>query len=81
MVHKSSDAYASSGTLLYQSRLFVILNNFFSGLQGLAKLRYVDLSFNSLIGSNIFESLGASIEVIDILSSNMSGAIQDSGKQ
>uniref|UniRef100_K3Z3Q7 Leucine-rich repeat-containing N-terminal plant-type domain-containing protein n=1 Tax=Setaria italica TaxID=4555 RepID=K3Z3Q7_SETIT len=45
---------------------------------GLAKLRYVDLSFNSLIGSNIFESLGASIEVIDILSSNMSGAIQDS---
>jgi hypothetical protein len=45
------------------------------------KLRYLDLSGNSLIGNNIFESLGKlpSLEIIDIHSSGMSGALQDSG--
>ncbi|CAN6352192.1 unnamed protein product [Urochloa humidicola] len=50
----------------------------FDGLQGLTKLRYLNLSFNSLIGNSIFASLGASIEVINIYSSNMNGAIRNS---
>jgi len=57
-----------------------IVHKNFSGLQGVTKLRYLDLSDNSLTGNNIFESLGKlpSLEVINIHSSSMSGALQDS---
>jgi len=53
----------------------------FDSLQGVTKLRYLDISDNSLTGNNIFESLGKlpSLEVINIHSSSMSGALQDSG--
>ncbi|CAL5092651.1 unnamed protein product [Urochloa decumbens] len=52
----------------------------FDGLQRLTKLRYLNLSENSLIGNNILESLGklASLEVINFHSSSISGALQDS---
>lgn len=60
---------------------YIIVHKNFSGVQGVTKLRYLDLSGNSLIGNNIFESLGKlpSLEIIDIHSSGMSGALQDSG--
>ncbi|OEL34055.1 hypothetical protein BAE44_0004927 [Dichanthelium oligosanthes] len=49
-------------------------------LQGLTKLRYLDLSGNCLIGNNMLDSLGklASLEVIDIDSCRMSGSLQSS---
>jgi hypothetical protein len=56
---------------------------FFSGLQGLTKLRYLYLNDNCLIGDNILESLGelASLETIHFESCGMSGALQSSGQQ
>ena len=59
----------------------IIVHKNFSGFQGMTKLRYLDLSDNSLTGNNIFESLGKlpSLEVINIHSSSVGGALQDSG--
>ncbi|KAF8733333.1 hypothetical protein HU200_014937 [Digitaria exilis] len=50
------------------------LQNFY-GLQGLSKLRYLNLSENHLIGNHIFESLSklTSLEAIHIEGSTMSG--------
>jgi hypothetical protein len=56
--------HALAGLLVFQHLvskhwlLFAIHKNFFPGLQGLTKLRYLNLSSNSLAGSNILESPG-----------------------
>ncbi|PAN21672.1 hypothetical protein PAHAL_3G482600 [Panicum hallii] len=51
----------------------------FEGLQGLTKLRYLNLSNNRLIENNILESLGklASLEVINFEKTGLSGALQN----
>ncbi|KAL6844062.1 hypothetical protein ACP4OV_025735 [Aristida adscensionis] len=56
----------------------------FSGLQGLTKLRYLDLSYdneigNSLVANKIFRYLDklASLEVINLYGNNISGTLQD----
>ncbi|KAG0523925.1 hypothetical protein BDA96_07G165100 [Sorghum bicolor] len=52
----------------------------FDGLQGLTKLRYLDLSHNNLMGSvDILRYLGklVSLEVINLDRNSMSGALQD----
>ncbi|KAL6844064.1 hypothetical protein ACP4OV_025737 [Aristida adscensionis] len=48
-------------------------------LQGLTKLRYLNLSQNSLIGKNIFRSLSklASLEVINLYESNITDTLQN----
>ncbi|KAL6651513.1 hypothetical protein ACP70R_010438 [Stipagrostis hirtigluma subsp. patula] len=51
----------------------------FSGLQGLTRLRYLNLSDNSLIGNNVFNSLRklASLEVINLSGNNMSVTLEN----
>ncbi|KAF8692259.1 hypothetical protein HU200_039864 [Digitaria exilis] len=51
----------------------------FEDLQGLTKLRYLNLGENTLIGNNILESLGklAYLEVINIEMSSLSGVLQN----
>jgi len=51
----------------------------FDGLQGLTKLRYLNLSYNSLVENNTLESLGklASLEVINFEQTGLSGALQN----
>jgi len=53
----------------------------FDGLQGLTKLRYLNLSRNTLVEDNIWESLGklASLEVINFEATSLSGALQNIG--
>ena len=53
-----------------------------SGLQGLRKLKYLNLSDNSFIG-NIPESLSnlVSLEAINLKENNMSGALQNIGTE
>jgi len=53
----------------------------FDGLQGLTKLRYLNLSYNSLVENNTLESLGklASLEVINFEQTGLSGALQNIG--
>ncbi|KAF7006137.1 hypothetical protein CFC21_021201 [Triticum aestivum] len=65
--------------LLDFSQNFACLHNF-DGLQGLGKLKYLNLSDNSFIG-NIPESLSnlVSLEVINLKGNNMSGALQNIG--
>ncbi|KAG2621877.1 hypothetical protein PVAP13_3NG301603 [Panicum virgatum] len=55
-----------------------LLQNF-DGLEGLTKLRYLDLSGNSLVENNILESLGklASLEVINFKATSLNGALQN----
>jgi len=57
---------------------FACLQNF-DGLQGLTKLRYLNLSYNRLIENNVLESLGklASLEVINFEQTGLSGALQN----
>jgi len=51
----------------------------FDGLQGLTKLRYLNLSYNILVENDILESLGklASLEVINFEETGLSGALQN----
>ncbi|KAF7013474.1 hypothetical protein CFC21_027556 [Triticum aestivum] len=65
--------------LLDFSANFACLQNF-DGLQGLSKLKYLNLSDNSFIG-NIPESLSnlVSLEAINLKENNMSGALQNIG--
>ncbi|KAM3372792.1 hypothetical protein ACQJBY_019596 [Aegilops geniculata] len=65
--------------LLDFSLNFACLQNF-DGLQGLSKLKYLNLSDNSFIG-NIPESVSnlVSLEVINLKGNNMSGALQNIG--
>ncbi|CAL4905467.1 unnamed protein product [Urochloa decumbens] len=51
----------------------------FDGLQGLSKLRYLNISYNRLNGNNILKSLGklASLEVINFEQIGLSGALQN----
>lgn len=68
---------------LYENNLFIIHKNY-SGLQGLSKLRYLNLSENHLIGNHIFESLSklTSLEAIHIEGSTMSGTtLRNTGTQ
>jgi hypothetical protein len=52
-----------------------------SGLQGLTKLRYLNLSENSFIGNDTIGSLGklASLEVLHLFRCNISGALPNTG--
>ncbi|WVZ87433.1 hypothetical protein U9M48_034069 [Paspalum notatum var. saurae] len=53
-----------------------------SSLEGLTKLRYLDLSYNDFIGNDgIMRFIGksSSLEVIDIYSTNMNGTLQNKG--
>ena len=66
---------------LCQITLFIIHKNFCPGLQGLTKLRYLNLSYNILVENDILESLGklASLEVINFEETGLSGALQNIG--
>ena len=66
---------------LCQRTLFIIRENFYPGLQGLTKLRYLNLRDNILLENNILESLGklASLEVINFEQTSLSGALQNIG--
>ena len=66
---------------LCQITLFIIHKNFYPGLQGLTKLRYLNLRRNTLVEDNIWESLGklASLEVINFEATSLSGALQNIG--
>uniref|UniRef100_M8AJR4 LRR receptor-like serine/threonine-protein kinase GSO2 n=1 Tax=Aegilops tauschii TaxID=37682 RepID=M8AJR4_AEGTA len=65
--------------LLNISGLFACLHNF-EGLQGLSKLKYLDLSFNSLLGG-IPGSVGklVSLEVINLNGNVMGGTLHSTG--
>ncbi|KAF7006125.1 hypothetical protein CFC21_021190 [Triticum aestivum] len=65
--------------LLDFSRNFACLQNF-DGLQGLSKLKYLNLSDNTFIGS-IPGSVSklVSLEVINLSKNNMSGALENTG--
>ncbi|RCV35716.1 hypothetical protein SETIT_7G262300v2 [Setaria italica] len=62
--------------LLELSLSYACLHNL-DGLQGLTKLRYLNLSENSFIGNDTMGSLGklASLEVINLVRSNISGTL------
>ncbi|KAM3392861.1 hypothetical protein ACQJBY_013811 [Aegilops geniculata] len=52
----------------------------FDGLQGLSKLKYLDLSYNSFIGDiSGFVNKMVSLEVINLNRNNMSGVLQNTG--
>jgi len=69
----------SFSSTLRQRTLLIIHKNFYPGLQGLTKLRYLNLSYNRLIENNVLESLGklASLEVINFEQTGLSGALQN----
>ena len=71
----------SFSSTLCQRTLFIIHKNFCPGLQGLTKLRYLNLSYNILVENDILESLGklASLEVINFEETGLSGALQNIG--
>ena len=66
---------------LCQITLFIIHKNFYPGLQGLTKLRYLNLSSNILVENNVLESLGKlfSLAVINFERTGLSGALQNIG--
>ena len=72
---------ASFSSTLCQRTSFIIHKNFYPGLQGLTKLRYLNLRRNTLVEDNIWESLGklASLEVINFEQTDLSGALQNIG--
>ena len=71
----------SFSSTLRQRTLLIIHKNFYPGLQGLTKLRYLNLRRNTLVEDNIWESLGklASLEVINFEATSLSGALQNIG--
>ena len=71
----------SFSSTLCQRTLFIIHKIFYPGLQGLTKLRYLNLSRNILVANNVLESLGklASLEVINFEATSLSGALQNIG--
>ncbi|XP_039802652.1 receptor-like protein 2 isoform X3 [Panicum virgatum] len=62
-----------------QKTLFIFHKNFYPGLEGLTKLRYLNLSGNSLVENNILESLGklAFLEVVNFDETGLRGALQN----
>ncbi|XP_039802659.1 brassinosteroid LRR receptor kinase BRI1-like [Panicum virgatum] len=72
------DLFSNSAYLLDLFSNSAYLQNF-DGLQGLTKLRYLNLRRNTLVEDNIWESLGklASLEVINFEATSLSGALQN----
>ncbi|KAJ1264125.1 hypothetical protein BS78_09G238500 [Paspalum vaginatum] len=66
--------------LLDLSSSYACLQNL-DGLQGLTKLRYLNLSQNSLVGNDPLRSLGKlpSLQVINLVRNNVSATLQNTG--